>query len=277
MAVAETSAAPVTEAPRAPGGPIIGGVLRSELTKLRTVRSTYWTLFTAVVAIVGLGAFLCAEYVAHYAHIRPEEKGNFDPTSFSLNGLLLAQLAVGVLGVLLITSEYSTGMIRATLAAVPQRRTVLAAKALVFIAVTVVLGVAACFAAFLIGQSILSSKHIEASLGDPGVLRAVIGGGLYLTVLGLLALGLGTLIRHSAGAIAALFGLVLVLPGIARALPQSWQDSVNKYLPSNAGQQIFHIRLDPHTLSPWAGLGVFCVYAAIALAAAALMLSRRDA
>ncbi len=213
MAVAETSAAPVTEAPRAPGGPIIGGVLRSELTKLRTVRSTYWTLFTAVVAIVGLGAFLCAEYVGHYAHIRPEEKGNFDPTSFSLNGLLLAQLAVGVLGVLLITSEYSTGMIRATLAAVPQRRTVLAAKALVFIAVTVVLGVAACFAAFLIGQSILSSKHIEASLGDPGVLRAVIGGGLYLTVLGLLALGLGTLIRHSAGAIAALFGLVLVLPG----------------------------------------------------------------
>ncbi len=270
-----------TEAPTSalaqPRGPVLPEVVRSEYTKLRSVRSSYWTLLAAVVAIVGLGAVLCATYIGHYDHIRASERASFDPTSFSLNGMLLAQLAVGVLGVLLITNEYTTGMIRATFAAVPQRRTVLAAKALVFTVVTLVVGEVACFAAYLIGQSILSSKHIESSLSDPGVLRAVIGGGLYLAVLGLLALGLGTLIRHSAGAIAALFGLILVLPGIAHALPQSWQDHVNQYLPSNAGTQIWHIRLDPHTLSPWAGLGVFCIYAAVALAAGALLLSRRDA
>jgi ABC-type transport system involved in multi-copper enzyme maturation permease subunit len=276
MSVAETPLPP-RRAVTAPTGPILPDVVRSEATKFRTVRSTYWTIVAAVVAIVGLGALLCATYIGHYSHIRPEERATFDPTSFSLSGLLLAQLAIGVLGVLLITSEYSTGMIRATLAAVPQRRTVLAAKAAVFAFVTLVIAEASCFAAFLIGQSILSSKHIEASLGDPGVLRAVVGGGLYLTVLGLLALGLGTIIRHSAGAIAALFGLLLVLPGLAHALPQSWQDSINQYLPSNAGQQIYHIRLDPHTLSPWAGLGVFCVYAAVALAVAAVLLQRRDA
>lgn len=269
------------EAPAAPltagSGPIMPDVLRSELTKFRSVRSTYWTLLATVAAIVGLGALLCTFYVGHYDHIRAGERATFEPTSFSLNGLVLAQLAVGVLGVLLMTSEFGTGMIRATFAAVPQRRTVLAAKAVVFTVVTLIVGELACFIAFFIGQGILSSKHIQASIGDPGALRAVIGGGLYLAVLGLLALGLGAIIRHSAGAIAALFGLLLVLPGLAHALPQSWQDSVNQYLPSNAGQQIYHIRLDPHTLQPWAGLGVFCVYAALALGVAALLLMRRDA
>lgn len=209
--------------------------------------------------------------------LSPLDKATFNPTAFSLNGLFLAQLAVGVLGVLVITNEYNAGMIRATFAAVPQRRTVLGAKAAVFAAVTLVVGVVSCFAAFLVGQAIRSAKGVEAHLGDPGVLRSVIGAGLYLSVLGLLALGLGTLIRHSAGAIAALFGLNFVLPGLVSALPASWSDAIAKYLPSYAGQAIYRGTHGASALSPWTGLAVFALYAAVAPGAAAVMLSRRDA
>jgi ABC-2 type transport system permease protein len=219
----------------------------------------------------------CALFASRYPNVEAEEKVEFSAAHLSLGGIQLAQLAIGVLGVLLISSEYTTGMIRATFAAVPQRRTVMAAKAGVFTVVTVLVSEIACFIAFFAGQAFLAHKHLDAHLGDPGVLRAIIGGGLYLAVLGLLALALGTMIRHSAGAIAALFGILFVLPGIASALPRATQDAVNQYLPSNAGQQIFALRIDPHTLQPWAGLGVFCLYAAVALAAAAILLRRRDA
>lgn len=257
--------------------PILGEVLRSEWTKLISVRSTYWTLFVAALAMVGLSALLCATYVNRFAHLSASDRFDFHATSFSLNGLLLAQLAIGVLGVLIITSEYSTGMIRSTLAAVPQRGTVLAAKAIVFTGVNLVVGEISAFAAFFVGQSILSSSHIEAHLGDPGVARAVIGAGLYLAVLGLLALGLGSLIRHSAGAIAALFGLILVLPGLVQTLPTSWQAVIDKYLPSNAGAAVFRTSRDFSQLSPWVGFGVFCLYAAVSLAAATVLLRHRDA
>jgi hypothetical protein len=204
--------------------PIFGGVLRSEWTKLRGVRSTYWTLLAAVGAAVGISALISSIYVSRYSTLSLAEKAQFDPTSFSLNGVFLAQLAIGVLGVLVITSEFSTGAIRSTFAAVPHRRAVLAAKATVFTAVTLVVGLVSCFAAFFVGQAILSSQGIQASISDPGVLRAVAGSGLYLAVLGLFALGIGTLIRHSAGAIAALFGIILVLPGLVAALPASWSN-----------------------------------------------------
>jgi ABC-type transport system involved in multi-copper enzyme maturation permease subunit len=251
--------------------------VRSEFTKFRTVRSTYATLATAFVAVAVLGPVVCALFVSKYPDIEAEEKASFSAAHLSLTGILLAQLAIGALGVLLITSEYTTGLIRATFAAVPQRRTVLAAKAIVFTVVVLLVSEIACFIAFFAGQAFLAQKGLETHIGDPGVLRAVIGGGLYLSVLGLLALGLGTLIRHSAGAIAALFGLLLVLPGIAGALPQAWQNTINQYLPGNAGQQIFALRIEPHTLQPWAGFGVFCIYAAIALVGAAVLLERRDA
>ncbi|MCU1429927.1 MAG: transporter permease [Actinomycetia bacterium] len=250
-------------------------VIRSEWTKFRSVHSSYWTLLVAAVAMVGLSAILCAIYVGRYASLSAVDKATFNPTSFSLNGILLAQLAVGVLGVLIITAEYSTGMIRATLAAVPQRRTVLAAKGAVFAAATAVVGIVSSFGAFFVGQSILSSKHIQAHFSDPGVLRAVFGGGLYLAVLGLLALGIGVLIRHSAGAIAAVFGLLFVLPGIVLALPSSW--GISKFLPSNAGSAIFHTVPDQSSLSPWVGFGLFCAYAAVALIAAGFVFQRRDA
>jgi ABC-type transport system involved in multi-copper enzyme maturation permease subunit len=262
-------------APR--GGPILPDVVRSELTKFWTVRSTYATLAAAFVAAAALGPVQCALYASKYPNVTAHEKAKFSPVPLSLNGVQLAQLAIGVLGVLLISSEYATGLIRATLAAVPQRRVVLAAKAIIFTVTTLVVSEVACFIAFFVGQAFLSQKHLQAHIGDPGVLRAVIGGGLYLAVLGLLALGLGTAIRYSAGAIATLLGLLFVLPGIAGALPQDWQNTINQYLPSNAGQQIFAIQIKPYTLQPWAGLGVFCIYAAVALLAGTILLQRRDA
>ncbi|HWW54782.1 MAG TPA: ABC transporter permease [Acidimicrobiales bacterium] len=261
--------------------PIFGGVVRSEWTKLRGVRSTYWTLLAAVVTTVGISALISSIYVN--STISAADRLTFDPTSFSLNGVFFAQLAIGVLAVLIITGEYSTGAIRSTLAAVPQRRTVLAAKATVFTGVTLVVGLVSCFAAFFIGQAILSSNGIQASLGDPGVLRAVAGSAVYLAVLGLFALGIGTLIRHSAGAIAALFGIILVLPGIVAVLPSSLSNAISRYLPSNAGQAIANtVKAAPHAhggppLSPLVGLGVFALYAAVTLGFAAFMMSRRDA
>jgi ABC-2 type transport system permease protein len=186
-----------------------------------------------------------------------------------------------VLGVLAITSECATGSIRATFAATPQRRAVLAAKALVVGTVTALVGTASSFAAFFVGQAILAHKGLQAHLGDPGVVRSVVGVGLYLAVLGLLALGLGTLIRSTAGAVAVVAGLVFVLPGIVGALPSSWEHAVTPYLPSDAGQALIgRTKFAPqglHLLSSWAGFAVVCAYAAAALIAAAVRLSRRDA
>ncbi|HVA05982.1 MAG TPA: ABC transporter permease [Acidimicrobiales bacterium] len=263
-----------------PSGRIFPDLMHSEWTKLRTVRSSYWTLFAAVAAMVGLSAILCAIYVAQYAHVSAANKATFDPASFSLTGSFLAQLAIGVLGVLVITNEYGSGMIRATFAAVPQRLSVLAAKATVFAGVTLVVTTAACFIAFILGQSILSSKGVGTSLGAPNVLRTVIGTGLYLAVLGLLALGLGTVIRKTAGAIAAVFGLILVLPTIASLLPSS-MNAIQKYLPSNAGQALInsghHGSTTVPQLAPWVGFGVFSLWAAAILVIAGVMLVRRDA
>ncbi len=257
--------------------PIAPDLLRSEWTKFRSVRSTYWTLLVSAAAMVGLSAILSAVWVGRWATASAVDKATFNPTAFSLNGVTLAQLAVGVLGVLLITAEFSTGMIRSTFAATPRRGRVLAAKATVLVATTAIAGIVSSFAAFWVGQAILSSKHIEAHIGDPGVLRSVVGAGAYLAVLALLALGIGGLIRHSAGAIAAVFGLVFVLPGLVLALPSSWSNAISKYLPSNAGEAIFRTVRDRSTLSPWAGFALFCGYAAVALIAAGVMLNRRDA
>ncbi|HEX5266439.1 MAG TPA: hypothetical protein VFW24_06675 [Acidimicrobiales bacterium] len=259
---------------------VAADALGMEWVKFRTVRSTYWTLLFAVVATIGIGALVCVVHINRINHLSPGDRLEFDAVRFSLAGVQLAQLAVGVLGVLVMTNEYTTGVIRATFAAVPQRRLVLAAKGVVFAVAVFVIGEIASFAAFFVGQSILATKSVNVPIGNPGVLRAVIGAGLYLTVLGLFALGLGALVRHTAGAIATFFGLLLVLPGIVAALPQSWQDAIEKWLPVNAGEAIFrHGRFlgTSHSLAPWTGLGVFAAYAAVALVAAAVLLARRDA
>ena len=255
-------------------------LLRAEWTKLRSVRSTMWSLLVTVAIIVGLGALFCAARVARADRLGPDELRNFDPTGFSLNGIFLAQLAVGVLGVLVISSEYATGQIRATFGATPQRTLVLAAKVLVFMVVVFVVGLAACFTAFFIGQSILSgsTKLQHASIGDPGVLRAVIGGAMYLAVLGALGIGLGTILRRTAGAIAALVGLLLILPILVNFLPSPWNTDIGKYLPLSAGNNVFHTAtLSSTDLSLWVGFAVFCAYAIASLLIGAVLLTRRDA
>lgn len=252
-------------------------VIHSEWIKLRSLRSTLFTLLAAVIAMIGLG-FLFSYFTAdRWSHLPPDERLHFDPTLVSLRGFYLAQLAVGVLGVLVISGEYATGMIRASLSAVPRRLPVLWAKALVYAAVAWGLMTVASLVAFLVGQAALSSHHLETSLSAPGVLRAVLGTGLYLTGVGLIGVALGALVRNTAGGIATLFGVLLVLPVLAEALPSSWFEAVNKYLPSTAGQGLIHIHQEPHTLAPWTGFAVFCLYALVALVGAGVALKRRDA
>ena len=250
-------------------------VLRSELRKLGTVRSTYWALLTAVLSNVVLAALLA---IFLPSHLSAHQKATIDSTRLSLGGLHLSQVAFGVLGVLVITSEYGTGMIRATLAAVPQRRLVLAAKTAVFTGTALVVGIASCSAAYFAFQAFLPpASGMRTSLSDPGVLRAVTGAGLYLTALGLLGLGIGAVIRSSAGAVATLLGLLFVPSLIVTLLPQSWQDSIGAYLPMNAGETILTVHHQAHLLQPWPGFGVFCLYATIALTAGFILISRRDA
>jgi ABC-type transport system involved in multi-copper enzyme maturation permease subunit len=271
----------VTQFPTRRGEPVgsfAANVLRSEWTKIRSVRSTYWTLFAAATTTIGLSAIVCAVYVAQFDKLTARDKADFEPVSFSLTGGVLAQLAIAVLGVLVITSEYGNGMIRTTLAAVPQRLRVLAAKAAVFTAVTLAVTLTACLSAFFIGQAMLSAKDSGVGIGDPGTLRTVVGTSLYLAVLGLLSLGLGALIRKTAGAISAIFGMIFVLPAVSLLLPSS-MEGIRRYLPSNAGQAIITGSGDAggDSLSPWVGLGVFFLYAVVVLALAAWALVRRDA
>lgn len=249
-------------------------ILRSEFWKLRSVRSTYWTLFAAVVFNVGLAAL---EAVILPSHLSARDKANLDAVRISLGGIHLSQIAFGVLGVLVITSEYTTGMIRATLSAVPQRRLMLAAKAIVFTATALIVGIVASFAAFFIFQAFLSGNSLRSSIGDPNVLRAVIGGGLYLAVLGLLGLGLGAIIRVSAGAIAALFGLLFVPQLLSELLPQAWRDTIGPYFPMEAGSQVLSAHHEAGNLGAWSGFGVFCFYAAVALGIGFILITRRDA
>ena len=259
-----------------PAGHAVTNLLASEWTKIRSVRSTYWTLVAAAATTIGLSAIICAVFVAQYANLTAEDKAGFDAASASLTGGILGQFAIAVLGVLVISGEYASGMIRTTFAAVPKRLPVLAAKVAVFGAVTLAATTTACFIAFYIGQAILSAKDIGVSIGTPNALRTVVGTGLYLTILGLLSLGLGALLRKTAGAISAVVGILFVLPVLASFLPSSLE-GIQKYLPSNAGQVIISPTGGTDTLTPWVGLGVFALYAVAALGAAAFMLVHRDA
>ncbi len=264
-----------TTAPAQAGlAPLFAGVLRSEARKLATVRSTIWALLAAVAFNVITAALLGALLPGH---LSAHQKAVIDSVRVSLGGLHLSQVAVGLLGVLAVTGEYSSGMIRATLAAVPQRRLLLTAKALVLTAAVAVTGIAACLAAYLAFQAFLpAGDALRTTLAGPGVLRAVTGAGLYLTVLALLGFGLGAVLRSSAGAVAVLFGVLFVPSLLAALLPPSWQDTIGRYLPMNAGDTIYTVRPEAHMLGPWAGFGVFCLYAAAALAAGFVLIGRRD-
>ncbi len=276
--------------------------MAAEWTKLWSVRSTMWTLVATVVAVVGLCALGTGT-------VSPSDVIE-DPTRRSLIGIFLGQLIFGVLGVLVMSAEYGTGTIRATLSAMPRRPVVLTAKILVFGAVAVVVSEILAFSAFALGQAILAAKHAigsstaaaqhaqqlgvklphnvqavlssgSASLGQPGVLRAVVGGGLYLAVLGLLALGMATIIRHTAGAISTFVGVVLVLPLIVQALPASISNAVARYLPANIGFVMFSTHGSPDRVgpafSPWTGFALLVLYTVVTLAIGCWVLVRRDA
>jgi ABC-2 type transport system permease protein len=281
---ADAISVPPAASPSRPAGPAgnhygIRHVLRSEWTKLRSVRSTAWCLIITVLLTIAIGILTTSVEVARWHHLSIIDRIEFDPVRLSLTGTLLGQLAIGVLGILVITAEYGTGSIRSTLAAIPNRPLVAAAKALVFAAVALVVTEAVAFVAFFIGQTILSGTAPHAVLGQPGVLRSVMGSGLYLTVLGLLGLGLGLMIRHTAGAISTFVGLLLILPLIVSALPTSVADKFDKYLPANIGLSMITTNPQPGSdlLDPWAGFGLLCLYAAVIFGLGVVVLVRKDA
>ena len=267
----------IRTAPPATALRVLVANVRAEWTKLRSVRSTVWTLLAAVGLAVGFGALVGVSQMSNWDNLKPNERLLFDPTFFSLSGLWLAQLAVGVLGVLIVTSEYATGQIRATLGATPQRVTVLAAKAAAFTGVILTIGTVAAFSAFWTGQGIFASKGLDVSISEPGVLRAVFGGALYLAAVGLLGIGLGVILRRTAGAVAALVGLLVLAPLVGGFLPASFQESAGKYFPAQAGMAVFGVVPDPRALAPWTGYGVLLAYVAVALVVGGLLLTRRDA
>jgi ABC-type transport system involved in multi-copper enzyme maturation permease subunit len=276
----------MTDATIAPAGPdhraafrasTFADVLGSEWTKLRSLRSTFWALTVTVVLGIALGALISAAEAHAYAKFSVSQKLSWDPTSVSGSGMFIAQLAIAVLGVLCISSEYSSGMIRTSLIVVPKRGRILAAKSVVLAAVTFVVGEVTTFVAFFAGQALISGHAPHAALSDPGVARALVGAGLYLAALAVLSVAAGTLLRHPAGAIACMTAVVLVLPLIAQALPASLQNPVNEFWPTQAGNQITSVYHSAHTLQPWPGFGVMCLFVAIVYAIAWTLLDRRDA
>jgi ABC-2 type transport system permease protein len=257
------------------------GLLTAEWTKIRSVRSTMWSLLAFVVVAIGFSALIAI--VISNTWNSPGDHPNHvtlltDPTAVLFGaGFGLGQLAICVLGVIVISGEYSTGAIRASLLAVPRRIPVLAAKAAVFALLDLIVSAITVFAVFFITTAILRS-HVSITLSQPGITRACIGGILYLTVLGLFALAVGGLIRHTAGAIATVIALVLVVPPLISLIPGTIADHVHGYLPTVAGQLVAQSRQQPaDVLSPWQGFGVLCLWTAVLLAACGWLLVRRDA
>jgi ABC-type transport system involved in multi-copper enzyme maturation permease subunit len=251
-------------------------VARSEWTKLRSLPSTAWSLLVTVVSIVGFGVLYCLLRVARPPS-DPAALAAFDPTAVSLTGVQLAAIAVGVLGVLLVAGEYATGLIRTSFTAVPRRLPVLWGKTIVFALTTLVVCLPVTLIAFLVGQSILSEKHLDIALSHPGVARAVLGSALYLAAVGLLGLGLGALLRSTAGAVAALLGLLFGPQLLVGLLSADLSDQLYRYLPVPAGAAVANVQPDPLVLSPWTGFALFCCYTGLVLALAAWRLVRRDA
>jgi len=258
----------------------LGGTLRSELTKIRSVRSTYWTLLVLLAVSIGIGAAICAGTAANWSQASPADRATFDATQVSVAGLFyLGQLVIVVLGAIVLTAEYSTGMIRTSLTAMPRRATMYIAKAAVFAVVALVVTLAAAFISFFLGQSLLASTHASATLSQPGVLRAVVGSALYVTLVGLFAFAAGAIFRHTAATITSIIGLLFVIPILAHLLPHNWYDDLARWLPDAAGTAITATVAgqNPHLFSPWSQFAVFAVYTAILLVVGGILFRRRDA
>jgi ABC-type transport system involved in multi-copper enzyme maturation permease subunit len=252
-------------------------VIRSEWTKLRSLRSTRWSLLAAVFLTIALPVLFAAVTSSHWGTMSPHERADRHPLDIALAGVNLSQLAIAVLGVLVITGEYSTGMIRASFTAVPKRLPVLWAKTIVFGLVSFLLMLPPVIAAFFASQAILSRHDIlQISFTDPGVARSVIGGAVFLMLVGIFALGIGAIVRNTAAGIATFAAIFFVIPPLMNILPSSWNNAISPYLPSNAGREIFSLTHGAHDLAPWPGGLLFVGYCAAALAIAAVLLVRRD-
>ena len=250
-------------------------VAQMEWQKLRTVRSTWYIVAVFAVGMVGLALLVLSN--ENYAQSSAADRASFDPTSNSLLGLVLGQFLLGALGVLTITTEFSSGMIRATFAAAPRRPLVLAAKAAVLGAVTLVAGEISAVAAFLAGQAVLTPPAPQASLGQPGVLRAVLMAGAYPALIALISLGIGAIVRHTAGAICAVVGVLFVLPLLFAPLSPAVQNVAQNFLPHPMANTLTAVRPFPHTLPPWLTFGLLCGYAVAALSAGSWAVTHRDA
>jgi ABC-2 type transport system permease protein len=259
--------------PSTGAGPVTAlRVFRSEWTKLRSLRSSWWTIATSIVLTIGLGVAISLASAA-------EETSSSLPDDIAARselGTILAQLALGTLGVLLVSGEYGTGMIRSSMTVVPRRLPVLWAKLAVYVCVVLPVTMATAVATFLLGQVAWRAQgRAPASLGDSGVAQIVLGASLYLTVAGVCAVALATLLRSTAGGITVVVGLFFVLPTVMGAMPARIADAT-RFLPSNAGGAVARLATTAHPLQPWAGFALLCCYATALVAAAAWRLHRTD-
>ena len=254
--------------------PGFGATLKAEWIKFWSVRSTFWATAMLVVLGAGLTVLVCATSAEWLASGEADES----PLSFVTWGLVFAQITAIVLGTLVVTSEYGTGMIRATLAATPRRGSVLAAKAIVLSGTLVVVGTVTAFAGFFGGNVFLDREGIGVALGDEGVLRAMFGSGLYLTGLGLFAAAVGVLVRHTAAALSVVLALVFVVGNMAFLLPGTWGEWTAKLMPGNAGSGVATpVSFNPQLLDPWVGFAVFAAEVALLAVVAWATFRRRDA
>ena len=273
-----TSATSTAATPVAPLKVTQGRVVRSEWVKFRSLRSTAYTLLVAVVLMVGIGALFSAVTASQYHTFNLADKATFSPISTSLTGISFAVIAFGVLGVLLMSGEYSTGMIRASLTAVPRRLPVLWGKLAVFAGAIFATSLVASFLSFFVGQALLSGHHLSVAITAPGALRSVIGAALYVTVAGMIGVALGTLLRNTVAGISTFVAVFFVIPPLTGLLPASVSDHLTQYLPSNAGAALWGGTHNVQaTLSPWTGFALLCGYGVILIAAAAWRLRSADA
>jgi ABC-2 type transport system permease protein len=265
-----------TPAHTASTGGGVGGLLRGEWVKLRSLRSTWIALGTGLVLMVLLAwLFTASADTTGPNGDGPGALAFTDPIGLSLASFRLAQLFIGVVGVLLVTGEYATKTISTTFAAVPRRWPVMVAKAVVFGVLVFVSSLVTSVVCFVVGQASLGDLGV--GFGADGVTRALLGTAVYLTAIGLFGMALGWLLRSTAAGIATLFALVLLLPGLGQLLPSSWGPDVVRLLPGEAGQQIATIVPEPSALGPWTGGLVLLAYLVVAFGAALVLLRRRDA
>ena len=252
-------------------------VLLSEWTKLRSVRSTKWSLVAGFLLTIAFPVIFAFVTRSHWGSMSPGDRADRHPLDIALAGVNVAQLAVAVLGVLLISAEYSTGSIRSTFTAVPRRLPVLWAKLIDYAVLSFVLILPAVLVSFFASQAILQNiQPLQIAFTQPGVARSVVGGAVYVMLVGIFALAIGAIVRNTAGGIATFAAIFFVLPPLMFTLPTSWNNAISQYLPSEAGRQIFALHHAAHTLTPLTGGLVFVAYCAAAITIAAVLLVRRD-